>query len=407
MRSRLTLICIWTLVVLLLSGCTVMGPKVNENIDSKEWKLLLESGSKTKVVIYHDIDDPEFEKWLEKRYVPAIKETYGLSCEIKYRSFNEYFEKLNQEKLTETSIGTVDLLMFKHSYFPKLMSQKLLYGPYVNKLDNHFNYQNLEDLENIYCNGIKNNNYAALFGRDQLILQFDEDVMSEAPTTLDDLRKYLITTNRKFTYIDPSIKTGRDFINSVFATNIGYEKLLQIKNKQELKTKAAGAIAYLNSIEPYMLGELPKSQEELDGMFVKGQTNFGMTETLDHTSKSSRIDGIPAGAKAFTVNPGTTGSAYYAVIPWNAPNKAGAMLAVNVLLSPEVQATKYKPSEWGNLPGIDSNMLEGEVQKNFRKVSLKRNDLKEDVLLKSRIPEVPDAISNMIYEVWMEEVKLK
>lgn len=391
-------------------ACSLLAPKVAPGIDAKEWKMLLESAKDTKVILYTDLQSEAAIKWLNNEFKIGLKEAYSIDLEIKQKTYLEVLEKLTAEKNEEIQVGTMDLFLFNRSYVPKLKSDKLIYGPFLSKLNSYQAYQNKEDLELIYTNGEKSSGYAALVGRDQLILQFDEDRLDEAPKNLEDLKSILSSKNLKFTYMDPSIKSGRDFVNSVFVSFIGYEKLMKIKTKAELKAQSQKAIQYLNALEPFMYAngqQFPKSQGEIDALFQKGQIQFGMTETLNHTSLGSRDETIPSGAKAFVPQTGTTGNAYYMVIPFNAANKSGAMLTIDYMLTPAMQGSKYHVKKWGNLPAIDITKLDKETAKIARKNMLKRNDLKEEDLLKYRIPEVPDAMSNMINQVWMEEVKQK
>lgn len=405
-------ICLVLTIVMLIpmGGCTLLGPDVDPNIDPKEWNMLLESSKGSTVVLYTDLQSELALKWLTTEFKTGLKDAYGIDVDIRQKTYQELVEKLMAEKQEEIKVGNVDLFLFNRSYVPALKRDKLIYGPFVDKINNYHMYQDKEDLEIVYTNGEKSDGYAALVGRDQLILQYDEDKLDEAPDSLDALKSVLVSKNMTFTYIDPSIKTGRDFITSVFASTIGYEKLLKIKTKEELKSKSQKAIAWLNSLEPHMYAggkQFPRSQKELDDLFKTGQVNFGMTETLNHTSLGARDDSIAAGAKAFVPKSGTTGNAYYMVIPFNSPNKAGAMLTIDYMLSPEAQGGKYHVKKWGNLPAIDTMKLDKETAKIARKNMLKRNDIKEEDLLARRIPEIPDTLSNMIYQVWMEEVKLK
>lgn len=393
--------------MIIMTGCQE-NLKINPNIDSVEWKELIKNGSNSKITIYHDLYDESADKWLRDIFVPSLEKKYGIKARVEKTTFDEYYKKLKSDKRNLVNKGTVDIILFNKSRYEKLKVGKLIYGPFVNKLNNHFEYQNPDDMEIKYCNGIPNASDAMLFGRDQTFMIFDKEKMDTPPADLRDLKSYLEFTNRRMDYIDPSIKTGRDFINSIFAQDLPYDELVKLKSVGDVKRKCSNAIGYLralNALTPATGSSFPISQDELDIEFNSKVIDFTMTKTLNHASRGSVMDEIPQGSKAFALKSGTTGSAYYAVIPFNAPNKAASMITCDFLLSPSMQQSKYSVENWGNLYGVDIEMMDDETAVAIKENKLGQTDITAEELLAHRIPEIPDKVSDLFYSVWLQEVK--
>ena len=52
--------------------------------------------------------------------------------------------------------------------------------------------------------------------------------------------------------------------------------------------------------------------------------------------------------RSFVFTGGTLGNTHFVAIPFNAANKAGAMVVANFLISPEAQLRKLNPAVWGD-----------------------------------------------------------
>ena len=80
------------------------------------------------------------------------------------------------------------------------------------------------------------------------------------------------------------------------------------------------------------------------------------------------------------------------------------MTVINHILTPEVQASKFDPSVWGDLPVIDPRKLSEEQLKIFDVIELGQGVLSQDELLLKRIPEMKAELVPLIEEIWREEI---
>ena len=86
----------------------------------------------------------------------------------------------------------------------------------------------------------------------------------------------------------------------------------------------------------------------------------------------------------------------------NSANKAGAMVAINEMLSPEVQADRY--DQLKVIPVLDNTKLSDDQKAEFDKVDLGKGTIPQDELLSKRLPEMPAQLVPIIEEIWNEEV---
>lgn len=396
-------------MTLIVTGCSVTSDIGSTTVNNKDWELLTESATSSTVIMYHDIKDEEFKTWIEKSVIPSLKTDYNIELKIKQKSLDEYYGDLAQQ-YDEGNKGVFDLLIYDDSSSKMLMERALLYDNYTSKLPNHVSMQNSEDYENMYSEGLDTSKNNVMLGRKQLIMIYDEDLFSDAPKTVSEMLEITKTMEGKISYVDPYYELGRDFMNSIFFSFMDYEEVYSMDlNKADLKVRAKDAIEFFNSLKPYIAfrdGMLPTNQDEIDEMFYNTSILFSMTYESNHASTMSKKELYPFGAKSFTFDSGTTGDAFYGAIPFNSNNKTGAMIVLNQMLSPEAQKYKYDPKKWGNLPALDTTMMEAASAKIVNSITMKRSDMKQEELLSKRIPEVPKELSDMLYEIWREEVEI-
>lgn len=396
--------------MLLTTGCSVTTEVSVDKSKNKDWELITDSAKGTDVVMYYSIEDDEFKTWMEKSIVEGIKSEYDINLMLTYKPLEEYYEDLKSEKVSELK-GKFDMMIFEDSSFAKLKSNGLLYGPFSDKLPNKESYQGNEDYEILYAEGLSADDSLVLLGRKQLVCIYDEDTIDEYPATLDSLITTLDGVKGKFTYVDPKSQLGRDFINSVFFAYMDYEDVYSLNpDKAKLKEMASEALEFFAKLQPYMEmydGKLPTNQDQIDEMFYNGRVIMAMSYDITHASTLSKKELYPYGAKEFIFDTGTTGDSFYGAIPFNAENKAGAIVALNYMLNIEAQAYKYDPKKWGNLPSLYTPKIEATLAKPITGMSSKRSDLNQEEILSKRIPEVPKHISDLLYTIWKEEVESK
>lgn len=89
-------------------------------------------------------------------------------------------------------------------------------------------------------------------------------------------------------------------------------------------------------------------------------------------------------------------------IAFDSPNKAGAMVVINAILSAEMQLTQY--AELRELPVVATEKLSAEEKAAFDGVVIGEGVLSQAELLAHRLPEMPASLVPVIEEIWLNEV---
>ena len=107
-------------------------------------------------------------------------------------------------------------------------------------------------------------------------------------------------------------------------------------------------------------------------------------------------------SQSFQFDKGTIGNTNYIAIAANSGNVAGAQVAINEMMDPEVQADRF--TEIRTIPVVDYNKLNDTQKEAFDKVEIGKGAISQDELLSKRLPEMPSALVPIIEEIWAEEV---
>ena len=96
----------------------------------------------------------------------------------------------------------------------------------------------------------------------------------------------------------------------------------------------------------------PANQSEADQLFANGETAFTFTQSPSGAAPSIAAGIVPPTSQAFSFNDYMIGDFNYVAIPFNAPNKAAALVTANLILRPDLQAFQVQPENgfccgWG------------------------------------------------------------
>ncbi len=403
--KRYLYILITSFLILALAGC--QQPDVGDQTDvtAREWSWVLDSADGTSATLYHNLESEDKLEWLEKT-VKTRLESSGITLRLEKKPIMELIDKLEQEKINEIESGTIDLILVDGSDMAMLYEKDLVYGPFLNKVPNYHTNVNPEDYEFMYAEGQELNYSALPVFRNQLAMVYDEDVLDEPPATLEEMIDLIMASPGSFTFPMPDDQSGRQFMETFFATFSDYETLYRVNpTREEVEAAVVPALEKLRVLKNalYKKGEIyPADEEQQDMLFFEGQIGFALTTNPVKASKRSRIETYPFGARAFIPAGGTVGDTMYMVIPFNSANKSAGMIFANETLTADVQLAKYKPSEGSDLPVVDTSRMDSAEAKKLTTVTIKRADIKQADLLAGRIPDMPERTSMILAEIWRE-----
>ena len=389
----------------LLTGC---GKKALEDSDleAASWDQITEAARDTTVTFYGWGGDENRNNWLNTTVADHVKENYGITLEVVGMDINDILTKLSGEKQAGSEKGSIDMIWINGENFYSAKDNGLLYGPFTHKLPNMEAYVDLEDPEtlNDFCMPIEG--YEAPYAKAQMVLYADTAVTPELPENAAEFMEFCKKYPGKVTYPALPDFTGSAFVRCLIYETCGWEQFQDMEADYDtVKTAIEPALSYLRELNPYLWNQgktFPDSSTTVDAMFADGELVLDMSY-----GPFSVASGIEEGiytdtTQTFVFDNGTIGNTNYMGIAFNSPNKAGAMVVINAILSGEIQLTQY--AQLKELPVVDQDKLSAEEKAAFDAVELGQGILTQAELLSHRLPEMPASLVPVIEEIWLNEV---
>lgn len=414
MKRRIMSVFLAALMMLSLAACGSKSEEVSGSDDSSSEKLieemsfdeLKEAAKGSTVTFYGWGGDEKLNEWLDDVFAPRMQDKYDITMERVPMDIDQILSQLSGELQAGEEDGSIDMIWINGENFQSAKENHMLYGPFTDKLPNFNDYIDTESEDVTLDFAYPIEGYEAPYGKAQMVLVGDTAVTSEFPKSADELLEYVKKYPGKVTY--PALP---DFTGSVFVRNIiyeicGYEQFLNMEaDKETVKEAVEPAMEYLRRLNPYLWNEgktFPDSSTTLDNMFADGEVILNVTYDAFATAVKIEEGTYTETTQTFQFDKGTIGNTNFMAIAANSQNKAGAMVAINEMMSPEIQADRYNTLKV--LPVVDYDKLSDEQKAEFDKVDLGRGTIPQDELLEKRLPEMPAELVPIIEEIWEEEV---
>ena len=406
MRKLFALLLAFTLLFS-FTGCGQEQSETQElDLSSAEWDEIVEAARGTTVTFYGWGGDENRNNWLNTTVADYVKEHYDIALEVVGMDINDILSKLSGEKQAGSETGSIDMIWINGENFYSAKDNGLLYGPFTGQLPNMEAYIDLQDPEtlNDFCMPIEG--YEAPYAKAQMVFFNDSAVTPEAPASAEELLEFCKKYPGKVTYPALPDFTGSAFVRNIIYELCGWEQFQDMEADYDtVKAAIEPALDYLRELNPYLWNEgktFPESSTTVDAMFADGELVMNMSY-----GPFSVATGIAEGTytdttRTFVFDNGTIGNTNYMAIAFNSPNKAGAMVVINAILSAELQLTQYE--QLRELPVVSADKLSAEEQAAFDAVDLGKGVLSQTELLEHRLPEMPADLVPVIEEIWLNEV---
>ena len=135
-------------------------------------------------------------------------------------------------------------------------------------------------------------------------------------------------------------------------------------------------------------------------MFVDGLLLMNVSYTPLRAAQQILAGEYPNTVQTFVFEKGNIGNTHYMAIPYNSPNKAGAMALIHHIISAEMQITKYDANNWGDLPVFDVNHLNITERAMLEAIDNGVGILTPDELFAHRVTEVQAYKIPIIERLW-------
>ena len=395
-------------LVLLLVGCIQKTSQVDTQVDiiNKEWQEIETLAKAKEVKIFMWGGDENVNRYMDQWVAPKLQEQYGIKFVRVPMDAPEFMQKLMTEKKAEVKEGTIDIIWINGENFANAKKQDLISPAFVDKLPNYTTYVDVNSPNVQYDFGTPVDGREAPWGKVQFVTLYDSDKVTNPPKNFAELLEWTKANPGKFTYPDAAEFTGNAFLRLLMYNFLGVENLMK-ENAESMVGKAEPVWNYLTELKPYLWREgqtYPQSLAQLDQMYGKGEVLFTMGYNEARAESLIKQGVFPKGTKSLILEPGSIGNTHFLAIPYNSPNTAGALVAINFLLSPEAQLAKMDPAGWGDSTVLDTSKLPENFKEQLSQMNRGESVLTPEELAKALLPEVKPEYVDLIKEKWLSEV---
>ena len=404
--QKLTCGLLGTAMALSLAACGQAEPAREPDLEKDSFEQITEQARGTTVSFYGWGGDELLNRWLDDVYAPAMKEKYDITIDRMPMDIDQILSKLSSEVQGGKTDGSIDMIWINGENFYSAKENDLLYGPFTQALPNFAAYVDESDPETLYDFAYPIEGYEAPYGKAQLVLIKDEAKTPETPGSARELMEFVQKYPGKVTYPAPPDFTGSAFVRNIIYEFVDPAVFMDLEaDKETVREVVAPAMEYLRSLNPYLWEQgktFPATESQLQTMYMDGEALMHMSYTSYWIASAIEKGMIPSTSRSFQFENGTIGNTNFVAIARNSANKAGALVAINELLSPEMQQSRYEQLKI--LPVLDNSKLSPEEKAGFDAVNPGPGTIPQEELLERRLPEMPAKLVPVIEEIWLEEV---
>jgi putative spermidine/putrescine transport system substrate-binding protein len=357
----------WFLLISLLALLIVpMMASAQDEMEAppgfESWDAVVEAARGQTVNWYMWGGSDSINAFVDTFYGEVLAEEYGIT--LNRVPLTDTVDAVNQV-LSESEAGvgedegTIDLIWINGENFFTLRQADLLYGPWAQNIPNSA----LVAWDNPAVNldfGRPVDGYESPWSSAQFHFIYDTARMSEEdlPRSYAELTEWIEANPGRFSYVapGPGAFIGTRFVKQIFfEVSGGHEQWVGEFNEELYDEWAPVVWELLNSWEPnlWRTGETyPASEAELHDLFANGEVDFDFTQSPSGAAPWIGSGQIPPTSKGFAFTENMIGDFNYVAIPYNAPNKAAALVLANLMLRPDRQAAQVQPDNgfccgWG------------------------------------------------------------
>ncbi|MDO5043757.1 MAG: ABC transporter substrate-binding protein [Coriobacteriia bacterium] len=384
------------------------GNAAQVGIDYANFEEVVAAARGTKVSWYGWGGSEPRNTWINETLVPLLKDKYDLTLELVGMDINDILTKLSGEMQAGVTEGSIDFIWINGENFFSTKQNGYLWGPFTDYLPNFRDYIDATSPEVLYDFGSPTEGFEAPYGKAQMQMWVDSAKVSSIPKNPEEFLQFCKDNPGKVSYPQPGDFIGTAFISTLIAGVVGKEKFEELSKMNEPTIEAVQEVVqagldYLKELSPYLWKEgktYPADSGALASMYADGEVvlNMGYGDPQVQVNEGS----IPSTTKSFLFETGTVGNSNFMAIAQNAKNIAGALVAINEIMSPEMQYEQYE--KLGNITVLDLNMVSEEIKEKFESKELGSAQLPVDELLSNRIAEAAGPVIPLLEQLWRDQV---
>jgi len=403
-------IAILAALLMLVSGCargqTQSGG--DSALDLGNWEEVLEAAKGTTVTFYGWGGSSATNSWLDNIVGASLLEQYDVRLSRVPMDIDDILNKLMGEKQAGVDVGDIDVVWINGENFYTAKNAGLLFGPFTDYVHNYTVYLDPDSPDLHYDFGTPIEGMEVPYGRAQLVFLGDSAVLDSFPSSAGELLELAKQYPGMITYPAPPDFTGSAFVRNLLYEIVGFDAIFNAPGDEDaLYEVIKPGLDFLVELKPFLWQEgktYPNSSPAVEQMFIDGLILLNVSYTPLRAAQQIIAGEYPNTVQTFVFENGNIGNTHYMAIPYNAPNKAGALALINHIISAEMQITKYDASNWGDLPVFDVNRLSAQQRAQLDAIDNGAGILTPDELFAHRQPEVQAYKIPIIEKLWERHV---
>ncbi len=259
--------------------------------------------------------------------------------------------------------GSIDLIWINGANFAAMRQGALLYGPFVQRLPAAERLDLAGNPALTHDFTVPTDGYEAPWGGALFNVIYDSATVAEPPADLAALLAWATAHPGRFSYPAPPDFIGTTFLKQVLYALAppGTDLTRPPADAAAFATATAPLWAWLDRLHPQLWrgGQVfPPSGPALRQLLSDGEVDFALSFNPGDADSARRQGLLPNSVRAYLLDQGGLANTHFLAIPYNARAAAGALVAIDFLLSPEAQARKADPQIWGDPPVLDPARLD-------------------------------------------------
>ncbi|MDZ4262990.1 MAG: ABC transporter substrate-binding protein [Pseudomonadota bacterium] len=300
-----------------------------------------------------------------------VEDLYGIKLvHVKLSDTSEAVSRvIAEQQAGNTTKGAVDLIWINGENFATLKRAGLLHGPWVGKLPNFplTDPENNPEMTTDFTVPVEG--YEAPWSKAQVVFYYDKSLTENPPTSMPELLKWAKTNPGEFSYPKPPQFLGTTFLKqALLELSDNRDALYKPVEEANFEEVTAPLWSFLDALHPYLWRSgrtFPDNGPALRRMMADGVLSLAFSFNPNEAASAIANSELPPTVRTYVLNGGTIGNVSFLAIPFNASHKAGAMVVANFLMSPEAQAHKQNPENWGSITVLAMDKLSSEDRARF------------------------------------------
>jgi putative thiamine transport system substrate-binding protein len=292
-----------------------------------------------------------------------VEKRYGVKVNhVKLKDTAEAVARVVAEKAAgRDSGGSVDLIWINGPNFLAMKEQKLLYGPFAQRLPNWPLVDVVRKRSNLVDFTVPHEGYESPWRLAQIVFVVDAKRVKDIPRSVPALLEWAKRHPGRLTH--PSV---RNFLGATFLKQALYElaadpAVLQLPATDERFAQVTAPLwAWYDGLKPHLWRggrQFPDNGPAQRQLMNDGEIDLMISFNPAEAAVAVTAGLLPDSVRTFAFARGTIGNTSFVAIPYNAANKEGAMVLANFLLEPATQAHAQDIRQMGNVTVLDLDRL--------------------------------------------------